>query len=207
VKEKVITAGQVKAAVISQYLYHRKAACTITEKHLSTGNVADILIIDSNLEIIEIEVKVSKADLQGELRSARFFFGLDPDRKLGLAGYPEGALSKVEKHRTYSQLYNGTWSIPTNQHYRMNLYPNKFYFAIPLEFEEMANEKLAGTPYGIITVGTYNSSYYHRENVVYYHATSKRAKKLHNAKITTYQISSMMRRLSFENLRLLEKTT
>lgn len=165
-----LTSEQIKIALISLYRFEKRFEYVCTEFEF-----ADITASDSK-KLIEIEVKISLADLKNESKKS----------------------TKIRKH----QLNNLDGKPRKSEHI-----PNEFYFAMPYELAQKKevidyitslNDK-----YGIITVTPIYSKYH--KKYVYDIRYYKRAKKLHDNKITRELLDKIVKRLSSENIGLREK--
>jgi len=136
---------------------------------------SDIITSDCK-RLVEIEVKISFIDLKNETKKN----------------------TKIKKHKL-----NNLEVKPKKSEY----IPHEFYFAMPYELTQKKevidyitslNDK-----YGIISVTPIYSKYH--KKYIYDIRYIKRAKKLHNNKISDELLNRIIKRLSSENIGLREK--
>jgi hypothetical protein len=152
---------QVKSEMLAHALYRLHYMAAVTE-YGGKGvlGVADIIAVHQSGYSHEFEVKVTKADLAGELETIKYL--LDPQTELGQE--PKKYLAKSDKHRIY---ING----PSNETYaQLELRPNKFSFVVPVELSEYAKAALKNTPYGLYVIKSgpecsLKADYLHKEKV------------------------------------------
>lgn len=160
--------------------------CT-TETEIANGFIADILAITKTRHVYEVEIKTSKADLQTELKAInQALSNKDIPRREWAPKYGKHAL-----HIHGKSVYG--WEGSATQ---QTISANRFYFAVPEELREMAIGGVRDTPYGIILLG----KRYVREVL-------KRAKLLHNNKMSEDRIFKIIHRLSLENMGYMNKLT
>ncbi len=156
-------AAEVKASILSHALYRLHFVAAITESGHGCAGIADVLGILESGYTVEFEVKTSKADLMGELKSIaalvqKVDLFADPSKKVNVAKYP--------KHNSYLN-NTGMYS----HMLELEMRPNKFFFAVPEALEEIAKKGLVGTPYGLYSVDSYGNA-----------ACKKRGDLLHDRK-------------------------
>lgn len=143
-----MNAHDLKAEMLTHMLYRLKFDAAITEYggRGTIGN-ADVFGILPSGFTHEFEVKVSKADLAGELRAIEYW---KKPEDLRTPLFEEGKkivpLSKGGKHHIYLRgdrdVYTGIFS----------RVPNKFSFVVPENLVRYAEAALADTPYGLFMV-------------------------------------------------------
>jgi len=139
------TSHDLKAEMLAHALYRLHFVAAVTECGNGSFGVADVVGIRESGYTAEFEVKVSKQDLMGEMKSIRAIVEgvdlfADPSKKVNVAKYP--------KHNAYIK-NDGYMSA----YYKdLSMRPNHFYFVVPPELKEVALEGLAGTPYGLFMV-------------------------------------------------------
>ena len=71
----MIRAEQIKAAVASYYRYERQCPVVAFETNSQlegwAGELADVLVLDKNRQLIEIEVKLSISDLKRDVKKLK----------------------------------------------------------------------------------------------------------------------------------------
>ena len=130
---------------------------------------ADMLAVKYNGKITEFEIKVSKADLRGEVAAARSALLPDTVEQTPLFPYATAEAieqnpylgkmqvrirkdvklshTKIAKHRCY--LVDHTKDMYSC---RPLFYPNLFYFAVPGDLVDYALEAVIGLPYGVFNL-------------------------------------------------------
>jgi len=161
------------------YLFERGSSASF-EMTIYGYYVADFIAINNNNYLTEVEVKVDKNDLAGELRSIECILENKPRDK---------GCSKFSKHKEY---LNPSSDDEYSQRHLVEKRPSQFYFAIPKYLEEQAIKTIKKTNYGLIVVGENGSI-----DIV------KKAKKIHNNKISELFFIKFLRKMSFENYKLL----
>lgn len=133
--------AEVKAKMLGQIMYGSHYSACVTEYGgYGVTGVADLFGIRDNGYSHEFEVKVSRQDLMGELNSIQAVLN---EGNI----FEKTTISKASKHKHY---INGS---PTNPYMIFDTRrPNQFSFAVIKELEELAVEKLKGTPYGLYVV-------------------------------------------------------
>jgi hypothetical protein len=157
-------------------------------------NNADVVAVKHGGKIQEFEIKVSRADLVGELRAARVAAGLDDiktyikkDVQANLFGdsiertpeqieaiYNMGhtlSKTKLEKHRFYlNPEHPGrdrmAWEVSTNYFPPKRFVPNTFYWCISVELMEICKTLNKGLPYGIYVYDLPQTSKYYQKFIV-----------------------------------------
>lgn len=175
-KIKTLKPGQMTAIDIKYYLKYyflnkRRFFLTAAEQSIGWFN-ADLLIYDHNFQLIEIEIKISKGDFNGELKSIQNILS-------GNERTPK--CKKYDKHYKY---------LLTKQGYT----PHRFYYCVPESLKDYCYEYLRNTPYGLLVISE-NKRY---DNV----KVIKSGKLLHKEKIDKNLIENSFRNLCYENLRL-----
>lgn len=173
----IITAEDIKFELMRYYLYERQFLCITTEQNMYYGR-ADIWVLDRDYMGIEIEIKVSKADLISELNSIKHIVG----ELSGVRG------AKYIKHERYIKYANAP-------EYSKNLLPNRFYFCVPEHLQETAITCLRHTPYGLL-VCIADQSRIIATKVV------KSGKLIHRTAVAPKLVKETIRRINFENIEL-----
>lgn len=143
VQQKKMNSKEVKAEMLSHALYRLHYMAAVTEYGgKGVMGVADIFTVHTSGYTHEFEVKVTKADLAGEIETIQYL--LNAQTELGQE--PKKYFAKSDKHRIY---LNG----PRTELYKdFALRPNKFSFVVPVELSEYAKAALKSTPYGLYVV-------------------------------------------------------
>lgn len=133
--------SEVKELMISRLDFFSGFTGAVTEA--TNFNSADVIAVKHSGRIQEYEIKVSRADLIGEMRCARVAAGLehldDHMRKDG-NGH-RLSHTKYKKHLAY-----------LNEHHRQGWkvsVPDNFYWCIPVDLFTLCFEMNKGLPYGI----------------------------------------------------------
>lgn len=175
-----MTAEDIKVELYYYYLYKRQFLLVTTEQQLDLGYIMDVWVMDKNYMGIEIEIKVSRSDLMGELNTINRI----QLSKVHPTLYPEyQGGCKYRKHKLY---LSGTYKTAT-------ALPNRFYFAVPEELKELALKGIKNTPYGLLVVQ--KSEYRGAMNTT----VIKSAKLIHKGVVGQKIINQTMRRLAGEN--------
>jgi hypothetical protein len=126
---KINLTNKIKGALLYYFNFEKQALLACTELYTVHNSIADVIILTKNNLIIEVEVKISIADLKHELKKGRIVYSYDNNIVKS---------SFINKHEI----------INTNVYE----YPNKYYFCVPsfmlketLEFSEKLNSK-----YGVL---------------------------------------------------------
>ena len=178
--------------IIGNDLLHKNYLAVVTEGF----NSSDIYGVRRTLYTVEIEIKVSKSDLRGELVSVALCRNRLTDQEY--TGKPKP--SKYHKHKEY--LIGTIWGYED--------VPNEFYFAVPDFLVDETIRGVEGTPYGVISIGTY---FYHGSypdgktwtNKLWGVHYAKKAKKIHNNKLIDKRIYTLINKLTWDNFNLREK--
>lgn len=140
-----ITSDDIKAAMLTHVLYRLHSNAAVTE-YGGEGviGIADVFAYLESGFTHEFEVKVSAADLAGELATIKYLVG-KRSLQLGEATpEPPRGLSKTSKHN----IYLGE-KVDVYAQFGMQHRPNRFSYVVPPELEEKAKASLEGTPYGL----------------------------------------------------------
>jgi len=181
----------VKQALMRYYLFERQFLLVTTEQ-VTTYGTADVWVMDKDYLALEIEVKVSRSDLLGELNSIRDIkFFNNPTT-------PSKQLKKYRKHYRYLTKYH--------QYDNKSILPNRFYYCVPASLMDIALEYLKHTPYGIL-VCVENEVQHEGELLGVYHNIKvvKSGKCLHNGKVSENIVKQTIRRICSENYNLRSK--
>lgn len=166
-----MTSRELKAEVLFYMLYRLHFMAAVTEYGgVGCEGIADLFGITGADLTHEIEVKVSKADLMGEIAAIKYHLQekLPPTMWGGRPEHrepPPKNIRKSTKHWWYLVKEGAGY-----EDWRRK--PNRFSFAVPRELEEIAKQELKGTPYGLIVVGG-----------AYVVSTEKKAEYLHKEKV------------------------
>jgi hypothetical protein len=163
-----MTSAQVKQMLIGRFTFANGFVGAVTEA--PNLNSADVLAVRFGGKIQEYEIKVSRADLVGEMRAARVAAGLDDirsyaEKSVQLALTDDGlertetqvqaiyeaghSLSKTKLDKPY---LSGAGREPKSFYgfpSRRQFVPSNFYWCIPMELLETCRELNKGLPYGI----------------------------------------------------------
>lgn len=172
-----MTAEDIKLELMRYYLYERQFLCVTTEQNMYYGR-SDIWVLDRDYMGIEIEIKVSRADLISELNSIKHILG----ELSGVRG------AKYTKHKRYIKYANAP-------EYSKNLLPNRFYFCVPEHLQEIAITCLRHSPYGLL-VCVANESRIIATKVV------KSGQLIHRTAVAPKLVKETIRRINFENFEL-----
>ena len=146
---------------------------------------ADFLAVKWTYQITEFEIKVSRADLRGEIKAIEAVLTGNVHEQYELWGRQHQRIrldvkpshTKIEKHHHY--LVERKKDHFTGQPQDHLFIPNLFYFAVPGEMVEYAKELTAGMKYGVFDLD--------KMTIV------KRGSKLHNdehSRSTLYNLFS-----------------
>lgn len=169
------------------YLMFERNSVAVATEYGNAGGIADLIAVNKNLYVTEYEIKVSKADLMGELNSIEFFFKHGQDM-FGGEEWQKGIkkCNKYSKHKLYLDGVESAKPKWYNSDHIIHV-PNQFYFVVPEDLVQYCGI-LDKTPYGLMQV-KYNSP-----------EVLKRPKKLHTNKIDQQEIMDIAHRLSYEVL-------
>lgn len=174
--------------------------CVASAHEIIAMNNADFVVVKWGGSVQEYEIKVSRADLIGEMRCARVARGLDNATKyykkahLNLLEMDNAAVheelankhghgtslskTKLTKHKLYLTKPKDREQRPEWAH--KDFVPNTFYWCIPYAFLDICMELNQGLPYGIyvfdvpIVKNPYDKTY------IYKRASSLGAQDNHN---------------------------
>lgn len=175
-------AAHAKTLLARKLLYVSGHSIVTTE--ISEFNNPDILSLTRSESLIEYEIKVSRADLMGELNSVKTCVNeillrthnraLQGTQQMQIGDRvanvhirgnviePEGMYqdigkcSKLDKHQRY--LIAKPSTMDGHGHYVHPYRPNQFYFAVTSDLVDVATEACFGTPYGVIDLNKLRSS-------------------------------------------------
>jgi hypothetical protein len=158
----------IKTALLDFYIFQRGAKLACTE--LWDGfSVADFIVLLKDV-VIEIEIKISLADLYNDVKKGKECYNYE--------NYEKSNRKLVTKHEVISD--------------GRNLYytPNRFYFCVPTNIvkETIIFAKTLNSKYGVIEFIT-DARLKHSIKVV------KRANNLHNANNVSKYSNKMIARL------------
>lgn len=209
---EIKTAAQAKQLLAKKLLGQSGHQIVVSE--IGEFNKLDILSMTRSDMLIEYEIKLSRADLMGELNSVKTVANellrtthnkhLQGTHQMELGGKtinahfrgnimePEGLYenigkcAKLDKHQSYLM------PKPVEQsglydYSRRKYRPNQFYFAVTADLVDLAVEACHGLPYGVLDLnGIYGSS-----------SIKKKAGWLHREEPTKYELQHMAHILSF----------
>jgi hypothetical protein len=164
--------NRIKAALLNYYTFKRSAILVCTELY-DGCYIADVVVLAKNNEVIEIEIKISKADIKHEL-------------------------SKGQNKTNWKILSDGSSErlpdIHINKHDILNVKsetPNKYYFCVPKELVEFTIEfaNKLNPKYGVIS---FDDNRYILESL----SIVKKAYSLHKNDISDKYKLRMLDRLS-----------
>lgn len=206
-----ITADRAKSSLARKLLYTSGHSIVATE--ISDFNNPDIISLTKSDRLVEYEIKVSKADLMGELNSVKTCKNqmlmnthnraIQGEQQMQIGDKtvtahfrgnifePEGLYkdigkcSKLDKHERYliPKPSERTAFGDYDHPYR----PNQFYFAVPGDLVELAMSVCEGTAYGVINLDHVNGSI----------APPMKAGYIHRNEASRYDIHRMARSLAF----------
>ncbi len=135
---------ELKADILSHVMYRLQYEGAVTEYGgKGVSGVADVFALRKTGYTHEFEVKVTKTDLMGELKSIQYIVEkqqrIDEEPKIR----PH---AKYPKHNAYMENAEGQkiyW-----KHYR----PNQFSFVVTEALVDFAKEGVKGSPYGVYMV-------------------------------------------------------
>lgn len=181
-----MNAHDLKAEMLTHMLYRLKFTAAVTE-YGGRGliGIADVFGILGSGYTHEFEVKVSKADLAGELRAIEYWTKPEEVRgPLFEQSHAKTALSKGGKHHIYlcgdRDTYTGVYA----------RIPNKFSFVTPWDLKEVALEAIHGTPYGLYVIQHHENGGHPWSDVI----CAKVAKNLHKEKAHDEVASNILRK-------------
>lgn len=168
---------EMKLEIIDYYGFN---GCWAITEH---RNWSDAYVIRKTGYCAEIEVKVSKSDLLGENKVIKEVLERSDEDLYNPSLSRWKKRAKYNKHEQY--LTNPTNCFKEEKSYiQQNNTPNEFYFAVPSKLGELAKACVAGTPYGVITIGEYKYlNYYGEERTSSGFHILVKAKKLHTVKL------------------------
>lgn len=182
-----MTANEAKLLLMEYYLAYSMPC--MTEMELWGMYRADIVAIDQKKTFREVEIKVNKDDLIGELNSIDV---LKKDKR------PDKSCKKYLKHREYLQHTSKNYKYSSN-----SLIPNKFYFAVPEKLYDNTKKELGrvlkGTGYGLIFLPS-------QQYAIFQPRVIERPKNIHNRQISEDEIMKFLLRASRENFREMKKS-
>lgn len=192
-----MTSKELKASVLFYMLYGLHFMAAVTEYGgVGVEGIADCFGITTADLSHEIEVKVSKQDLAGELAAIKYhikhripvrdeanhgmqsFFEDRPDNSKAVEPPPQKA-RKGAKHWFYL--------VKEGNGHSWRLKPNRFSFAVPSELIGYAKGELDGTPYGLIEVNKYGAC-----------SCIKKAEYLHKEKVKDVVLRKLLHKTSTE---------
>lgn len=172
----------LKIATLDHILFKGKFLVATTE----SLNGSDVLGINKKNLAYEFEIKISKEDLDKELKAIRYLTGNDMNMRRARAA------NKLQKHATYLKHRFG---------YSWDTYfvPNTFSFVLPPELIDFATRGIRGTPYGLYR---YNKEKKILEVVI-------KPGKIHTKPVSEENLAKIHRKISTENyfLRVAKNTT
>lgn len=208
---EVTSASQAKIMLARKLMY--QSGHQIVSSEITEFNNPDILSLTRSEKLIEYEIKISKADLMGELNSVKTCKNtmLRNTHNLSLQGthqmaigdrivnahfrgnvtepdglYEEiGKCSKLDKHKRYLLPKPSTRN--AHGYYEHQYRPNQFYFAVTSDLVDLAVEVCQAIPYGVIDLGKIRGS----SSVI------KKAGFIHRDEPSRYDIWRMAHSLSF----------
>lgn len=206
-----MTAMQYKTALARKLMY--QSGHQIVASEISEFNNPDIISLTRSEKLIEYEIKISRADLMGELNSVKTCKNMilmrTHNRALqgtqqmmlgdkvinahfrGNVIEPEGMYenigkcSKLDKHERYLIQKPSTQN--GHGHFTQPYRPNQFYFAVTSDLVELAMEVCEGIPYGVIDLDALNGS----------SSVKSKAGFIHMEEASRYDIWRMAHSLSF----------
>jgi len=171
--------NRVKTDLIGWLFMKKNWMVALTE----CGNNADVFGIKRSFYTVEIEIKLSRSDLIGELRSiVAIKNSLKSDNRC----------KKYYKHSNYI----GKWGQSGIPYWRNT---NEFYFCVPRGLLNLTKNALRDTPYGLLL---------YKENQEYYSDSIEeiiRPKKMNMNKIKEKGFLSLLKRASRECQHLREE--
>ena len=72
---RVMKSGEIAKQLVHQ-IFNRKALIIVPECYW-TGNECDLLVVSSNLKIIDVEIKISKSDFKADRKKDKWYFNWD----------------------------------------------------------------------------------------------------------------------------------
>ena len=180
---------EIKLICMANYRFQGYAVATEFE-------FADVFCMKDNRQTIEIEVKVSRADLMSEVRDVQAIMQAVRGDLFGSGRIPIYG-EKHHKHDMYLSRHQKYRDCNITEITFANNVPNQFYFAVPDKLVNVAIEYLKNSPYGVIRVeGSYRS--FDNFKVV------KKAQKLHRWPCSDRVLFKMAQRACMENISLKE---
>ena len=170
--------------MIGYLLYSKQYIVAFTESF----NHADIFAIKKSHYTIEIEIKVTRDDLRGELNSIRYIM----DRKDNDDIFANPKVKNKKKYYKHIDYLNGKTIY-------QKIMPNEYCFLVTEDLLEIAYAGIKGTPYGLFCYKEYLGNYWHRIEEVL------RPEKIHNEKYDFSQNMEILYRASNECQFLREK--
>jgi hypothetical protein len=173
-----VTSKDVKELLIRRFTFFNGYVGAVYEA--ANINSADVIAVKHGGIVQEYEIKVSRADLVGEMRCARVAKGLDDAAKYQRSDYEEPAgqlqMSEFMKRKYLKSQY--TLSATKLTKHKMYLtgegregekfysfappkpfVPNTFYWCIPHSLLEICQQLNVGLPYGIYVFDMPMTSY------------------------------------------------
>lgn len=159
-------------------MYHRLHYSIVCDEF----KFMDIFGVRSNGYQVEFEIKVSKADLNRELKcidadvESVEKYGKDWEKFIKHRGYLTGEYPKTEYDLRMEEL--GIFANTQNV-----FRPNEFYFYVPDFLAEYAAAKVAHLPYGVVKIGNYTLP--NGRELFSTYTVVKKPEKLHTEKCTS----------------------
>ena len=180
-----MTSWEMKLKVVDYYVFNN---CQALTEH---RNQSDVYVIRRSGYCAEVEIKVSRSDLVGELKVIRDVMEANKPNTIFDPVKFKTRFNKGDKWRKHEEyLFDPMRYIPTPENpkeYSQRKSPNEFYFAIPEGLLDIALAGVEGTPYGIIIEGAYGVT------------VAKSAKKLHRAKMIESDYKHALQRAHSES--------
>lgn len=206
-----MNAQEAKVALLAYCRFARQYHYVCTEAPMPASSMADVVASDGT-KLIEYEIKISMSDLRGDKKKQKHY--IYNDTPIVWEGTKGSKLDMVfEVKQPECSWKTGAWAyyIDDNQYYG-NLYdseqaakdaleaqygskagvPNMLYYVIPSDMWANSKDKVIDAisdKYGIITFENHN---YHGLIV------QRKAKKLHNNKVTDRKLREIVGRMSSE---------
>lgn len=181
-----MTSKEVKEILMDRFTFANGYVGAVYEA--PNLNSADVIAVRHGGNIQEFEIKVSKADLVGEMRCARVAKGLDDLRsymrrpvQLAIDGSTDmtdeqrGVLreyghtlskTKLDKHRMYLTEVGREVRHPYGLSARRPFVPNTFYWCVPSALVDICRQLNKGLPYGIYVFDLAQTERYHQKFIV-----------------------------------------
>ena len=159
---------------------------------------ADVFAVTKAMFTEEIEVKVDKGDLRRELEVVSWALGIGPEKAFAPNKRikHQRNMEAVGKREVQRNSFSMVWP-------KFEDVPNRFYFAVTSELEDLGRRGVRDTPYGLIVLTQTEEGPPEKKRIRV--EMVKSAENLHKNKTLPDSLVHHMRKVCLENLTLMEK--